>query len=334
MKSTKNDIKAEIVDCFEDYLEEKKIILPSRDREIAIKDGEDPKTLAIIYGEDYDIIGDVVDDVLSKEVSKSDKEIKKILEAFLALAEKYDFKRAVSLNDILKLGAKVYKILDSPDVDGPMITVSFHFLNESKEDTTEFCGKSIFDCVDCFCGVRFFENYEEAEILDIEIVYNEDDASYYRLPDSDEKYATERQRNSFNAVVEKIKNLLPRKHTVKILPKWFDDVASGKKNFEIRFDDRNYRVGDTLHLHEWERGKFTGREVTKVINYIYRGDGTYGVSKDCVILGLSDAKAHWIDDSIGDMPIQVCSNCKTFYPLAYTGGGHHFCPSCGREMEV
>ena len=45
----------------------------------------------------------------------------------------------------------------------------------------------------------------------------------------------------------------------------------------------------------------------------------------------------WIDAEIrhedGVLPIQVCSECKTFYPLEYTGGGHRFCPNCGAEMR-
>ena len=45
----------------------------------------------------------------------------------------------------------------------------------------------------------------------------------------------------------------------------------------------------------------------------------------------------WIDAEIrhedGVLPIQVCSECKTFYPLEYTGGGHRFCPSCGARMK-
>ena len=49
-------------------------------------------------------------------------------------------------------------------------------------------------------------------------------------------------------------------------------------------------------------------------------------------------KGEWIDAEIplesGDtMPIQVCNLCKTFYPLAYTGGGHRFCPNCGARMK-
>lgn len=41
---------------------------------------------------------------------------------------------------------------------------------------------------------------------------------------------------------------------------------------------------------------------------------------------------HWIDIMVGDMPAQRCDRCNTFYPLAYTGGGHKFCPNCGTRM--
>lgn len=44
-------------------------------------------------------------------------------------------------------------------------------------------------------------------------------------------------------------------------------------------------------------------------------------------------KGKWIDIMVGDMPAQACDQCNTFYPLAYTGGGHRYCPNCGAEME-
>lgn len=77
-------------------------------------------------------------------------------------------------------------------------------------------------------------------------------------------------------------------HELKILPRWFEDVKSGKKNFEIRRADRNFKVGDTLVLKEYEHGGFTGREITRSIKYIYKGDGTYGISEDFCIIGLQE----------------------------------------------
>ncbi len=75
-------------------------------------------------------------------------------------------------------------------------------------------------------------------------------------------------------------------HELKILPQWFEDVVKGKKNFEIRKNDRDFKVGDKLLLKEYTYGRFTGREVTKRVMYVYHGDGTYGLSPDYCILGL------------------------------------------------
>ena len=279
-----NDVKAAIVDCFEDYMEEMEISLPSNDRKNAVESGEDPATLAIIYGEDYDLIGDVVEEVLSKKNFygiESDKAIFRILKSVVELVRKYDYEQVFSFFDIIKLGSKVYKII-KPDEGGPMITVRFSF---EIEDLNEYCGKSIFECVGCFLEGEL----GKSEIIDLEVIYNEDDAYYYCIEgDSGEVYATNSEINGFNEVIEDFKKISSREHSVKILPKWFEDVASGRKTFEIRFDNRNYKVGDVLHLCEWVRGKFTGREVTKIIDYIYHGDGTYGISKDYVILGLKE----------------------------------------------
>ena len=68
------------------------------------------------------------------------------------------------------------------------------------------------------------------------------------------------------------------------------------------------------------------------------------VSKDIIereinaIPSADRPRGEWVDAEIplesGDtMPIQVCNLCKTFYPLAYTGGGHRFCPNCGADMK-
>ena len=75
-------------------------------------------------------------------------------------------------------------------------------------------------------------------------------------------------------------------HELKILPQWFNDVESGKKTFELRENDREYKVGDKLMLREWDGEKFTGRQTTRLISYIYHGDGSFGLSEGYCILGI------------------------------------------------
>lgn len=41
-------------------------------------------------------------------------------------------------------------------------------------------------------------------------------------------------------------------HNLKLLPEYFDAVVNGIKTFEIRKNDRDYKVGDTLHLYEFD----------------------------------------------------------------------------------
>lgn len=51
-------------------------------------------------------------------------------------------------------------------------------------------------------------------------------------------------------------------HDLKTLPEYYDAVDKGVKTYELRFDDRNYAVGDMLILREWQDGKYTGRKLT------------------------------------------------------------------------
>ena len=80
-------------------------------------------------------------------------------------------------------------------------------------------------------------------------------------------------------------------HELRILPKWFEDVACQKKTFEIRKNDRDYNVGDTLILKEWYKGRFTGREIKRTVSYIYYGDGVYGLSENYVVMAIRGARA-------------------------------------------
>ena len=96
---------------------------------------------------------------------------------------------------------------------------------------------------------------------------------------------------AFDCSLGEVEEKIPcNTHFLKILPKWYEDVESGKKKFEIRRNDRPFAVGDILVLQEYERGRYTGREIQKEIEYIYTGDGTYGLSDEFCILGIKDGK--------------------------------------------
>ena len=81
-------------------------------------------------------------------------------------------------------------------------------------------------------------------------------------------------------------------HELKILPEYFDLVTSREKTFEIRKNDRDYHVGDTLILKEWDGEKYTGRLVILYVNYIIYG-GQHGLKDGYCIMDLkiSNVKA-------------------------------------------
>lgn len=89
---------------------------------------------------------------------------------------------------------------------------------------------------------------------------------------------------------------MPKTHELKSWPEFFSPVFDGKKNFELRRDDRHYRAGDILILKEWEpnTAKYSGRQVRKVVTYVLQGIGpggitpVHGLSREYVILSIAD----------------------------------------------
>lgn len=67
------------------------------------------------------------------------------------------------------------------------------------------------------------------------------------------------------------------KHELKILPEYFEEVAKGRKNFEIRKDDRDFKVGDIFVLREYANENYTGRYYIGSIGYILRNCKKYGL---------------------------------------------------------
>lgn len=62
----------------------------------------------------------------------------------------------------------------------------------------------------------------------------------------------------------------PITHYLKIYPEFFSAVCTGVKRAELRKNDRDYRVGDTLHLMETPRGSChqTGEFINVKITHI------------------------------------------------------------------
>jgi ParB family chromosome partitioning protein len=77
-------------------------------------------------------------------------------------------------------------------------------------------------------------------------------------------------------------------HDVKLGATFFDDVKTGRKTFELRKNDRGYKEGDTIVLHEYKDGTATGRTITKKI--VYMLEDFTGLEDGYCILGLGEVE--------------------------------------------
>lgn len=62
-------------------------------------------------------------------------------------------------------------------------------------------------------------------------------------------------------------------HELKTDAGYFQAVYDGDRNFEVRPDDRDFKVGDVLHLREFDPKEmtYTGRDTRVGVGYILRG---------------------------------------------------------------
>lgn len=76
-------------------------------------------------------------------------------------------------------------------------------------------------------------------------------------------------------------------HDLKTWPEPFAAVARGDKKHEIRRDDRDFKVGDYLHLREYdpETGAYTGRHLWRKIAYKTEG-GTWSIPEGICVLSI------------------------------------------------
>lgn len=77
-------------------------------------------------------------------------------------------------------------------------------------------------------------------------------------------------------------------HEIKCWPGFFDALASGRKRFEVRYNDRDYQQGDTLHVREWDMIEYTGKDCWFWVEYVMPG-GQMGVQPGYVVMSLRPA---------------------------------------------
>ncbi len=80
---------------------------------------------------------------------------------------------------------------------------------------------------------------------------------------------------------------MPKYIKKKILPQYFHDISTGIKTFELRKDEDNIQVGDTLDLLEWDGSKYTGKNIRCEVTYVLRNVPEYGLMDGYCIIGIN-----------------------------------------------
>ena len=72
-------------------------------------------------------------------------------------------------------------------------------------------------------------------------------------------------------------------HNLKIEPRWFKQIKDNTKRYEIRLNDRDYKVGDTLKLNEIGTDCYELRVVGSIL---YSTDFPKGLQENYCIMSL------------------------------------------------
>ena len=116
-------------------------------------------------------------------------------------------------------------------------------------------------------------------------------------------------RKTESAIGGRLQQLVrpPRHHILKTWPEYFDAIGDRRKTFEARCNDRDFQVGDSLELREWnpETQDYTQRWIWCRISYVLNG-GKFGVQPGWAILGLNLPNNHPTAANL-----QICNTFKT-----------------------
>lgn len=89
-----------------------------------------------------------------------------------------------------------------------------------------------------------------------------------------------------------------REHELKVWPSFYAAVRDGSKRFEVRSTrDRDFAVGDTLLLREWDPHEgatfedqgYTGRAAKAEVIYVMPG-GRFGIDTTTAVVGFDTPK--------------------------------------------
>ena len=77
-----------------------------------------------------------------------------------------------------------------------------------------------------------------------------------------------------------------RVHHLKIWPIYFEAVLAGHKSFELRQNDREFKIGEFLCLWDYGNGEYSDRAILAAVPYVLEGVPGFGLSDGFVIMSI------------------------------------------------
>lgn len=150
----------------------------------------------------------------------------------------------------------------------------------------ETCNVKTSTCTKC----DQYKNRKEA--------YKTDEKRYEEEQDAIDRQTKKKLREQEDAErMEHLPSSEQKIHDVKIGTTFYSDVVSGRKTFELRKNDRHYKVGDVICLHEYDEGRETGDSA--YVDVIYILEDFEGLKEGYCILGIANARKNEKEQSNG-----------------------------------
>jgi hypothetical protein len=122
-----------------------------------------------------------------------------------------------------------------------------------------------------------------------------------------------------------------REHKLKTATAFYQALQDGRKTFEIRFNDRDYRVGDYLHLCQWDGERFTGRNVWRRVSYVLTWGEFPGLASGYVCMGFDEPASALETRTVPEAPEKMW-NCVICSRSNYVTSTH--CAQCDYSRMV
>jgi len=118
-------------------------------------------------------------------------------------------------------------------------------------------------------------------------------------------------------------------HSLKTWKQYFQQIVDGQKTFEVRKNDRGFKVGDILILDEYdnETKEFTGRSERFKVGFMLQGE--FGLPADVCVMSLLDPDAVQGESQITKRAVGRVCTCPNFDPVVEV-----FCPDCGEPVRT